>query len=243
MSFSVAEQIEYLSTAFTLEPGDLLATGTPEGVGAAMDPPRFLKAGDVVRCEIDGIGAIENRVDIGTAMKLKDTYPLYLNNKAAQPNADLEVTDKFTGEVAFRTALATPEIIDQAIAGRGARGRADGAAGELREARRAAALRRALPRAVRRARLCAVRRGGQADPRFRGRGDTPDRYLPHRRRGSDAQLRRGPAARHQPARQGLHGHLAARADRAVQLHFARSTSRSTSPRTRSPRRSRWAARS
>ena len=62
MSFSVAEQIEYLSTAFTLEPGDLLATGTPEGVGAAMDPPRFLQPGDIVRCEIDGIGAIENRV-------------------------------------------------------------------------------------------------------------------------------------------------------------------------------------
>lgn len=62
MSFTVAEQIEYLATAFTLEPGDLLATGTPEGVGAAMNPPRFLKAGDVVRCEIDGIGAIENRV-------------------------------------------------------------------------------------------------------------------------------------------------------------------------------------
>ncbi|MBX7482539.1 aldehyde dehydrogenase family protein [Qipengyuania qiaonensis] len=49
--------------------------------------------------------------------RLKDTYPLYLNNKAAQPNTDLEVTDKFTGEVAFRTALATPEIIDRAIAG------------------------------------------------------------------------------------------------------------------------------
>ncbi|QYJ06585.1 aldehyde dehydrogenase family protein [Qipengyuania flava] len=48
---------------------------------------------------------------------LKDTYPLYLNNKAAQPNTDLEVTDKFTGEVAFRTALASPEIIDEAIAG------------------------------------------------------------------------------------------------------------------------------
>ena len=62
MSFSVAEQIEFLSTAFTLEPGDLLATGTPEGVGMAMDPPQFLKPGDVVRCEIDGIGAIENRV-------------------------------------------------------------------------------------------------------------------------------------------------------------------------------------
>ena len=48
---------------------------------------------------------------------LKETYPLYLNNKAQQPNTDLEVTDKFTGKVAFRTALATPEIIDQAIAG------------------------------------------------------------------------------------------------------------------------------
>ncbi|MFA6219538.1 MAG: aldehyde dehydrogenase family protein [Erythrobacter sp.] len=49
--------------------------------------------------------------------QLKDIYPLYLNNKAAQPNTDLEVTDKFTGKVAFRTALATPEIIDEAIAG------------------------------------------------------------------------------------------------------------------------------
>src|SRR5690606_35839809 len=50
-------------------------------------------------------------------MKLKDVYPLYLNNKAAQPNTDLVVTDKYTGEVAFRTALATPDVIDQAIAG------------------------------------------------------------------------------------------------------------------------------
>ena len=50
-------------------------------------------------------------------VKLKDVYPLYLNNKAAQPNTDLAVTDKFTGEVAFRTALATPDVIDEAIAG------------------------------------------------------------------------------------------------------------------------------
>lgn len=62
MLFPLAEQIEYLSTAFTLEPGDLIATGTPEGVGMAMDPPQFLQPGDVVRCEIDGIGAIENKV-------------------------------------------------------------------------------------------------------------------------------------------------------------------------------------
>lgn len=57
----VAEQIAYLSTAFTLEPGDLLATGTPEGVGMACDPPRYLRPGDVVRCEVEGIGFIENR--------------------------------------------------------------------------------------------------------------------------------------------------------------------------------------
>ena len=55
-------QIEYLSTAFTLEPGDLIATGTPEGVGVGMTPQVFLKPGDVVRCEIDRIGIIENQV-------------------------------------------------------------------------------------------------------------------------------------------------------------------------------------
>ena len=55
-------QIAYLSTAFTLETGDLIATGTPEGVGVGMEPQVFLQPGDVIRCEIDGIGAIENRV-------------------------------------------------------------------------------------------------------------------------------------------------------------------------------------
>lgn len=60
--YNVWQQIAYLSTAFTLNPGDLLATGTPSGVGVAMVPPRFLQTGDVVRCEVDGIGAIENRV-------------------------------------------------------------------------------------------------------------------------------------------------------------------------------------
>jgi 2-keto-4-pentenoate hydratase/2-oxohepta-3-ene-1,7-dioic acid hydratase in catechol pathway len=60
--YNIWQQIAYLSAAFTLEPGDLIATGTPGGVGAAMEPPVFLKPGDVVRCEVDGIGAIENRV-------------------------------------------------------------------------------------------------------------------------------------------------------------------------------------
>ncbi|MEK7794717.1 MAG: fumarylacetoacetate hydrolase family protein [Candidatus Hydrogenedentota bacterium] len=54
--------VEILSTVFTLEPGDVIATGTPAGVGMAMDPPTFLNADDVVRVEIDGIGHIENRI-------------------------------------------------------------------------------------------------------------------------------------------------------------------------------------
>jgi 2-keto-4-pentenoate hydratase/2-oxohepta-3-ene-1,7-dioic acid hydratase in catechol pathway len=62
MIHSVVEQIAYLSTAFTLEPGDLIATGTPEGVGIGRSPPVFLQPGDVVRCEVEHIGAIENRV-------------------------------------------------------------------------------------------------------------------------------------------------------------------------------------
>ncbi|MFN3911949.1 fumarylacetoacetate hydrolase family protein [Hyphomonas sp.] len=57
--FNIWQQIEHLSQAMTLEPGDLIFTGTPGGIGAAMDPKQFLKPGDVVRCEIDGLGAIE----------------------------------------------------------------------------------------------------------------------------------------------------------------------------------------
>ena len=57
--FDLWQQIEHLSAAMTLEPGDLLFTGTPSGVGAAMEPRRFLRPGDVVRCEIDRLGAIE----------------------------------------------------------------------------------------------------------------------------------------------------------------------------------------
>lgn len=54
--------IEELSAVFTLEPGDILTTGSPAGVGGAKRPPQYLKVGDVVRVEIEGIGYIENRV-------------------------------------------------------------------------------------------------------------------------------------------------------------------------------------
>ncbi len=62
MIHNVWAQIAYLSAAFTLESGDLIATGTPEGVGIGMDPQRFLQPGDVVRCEVIGVGVIENKV-------------------------------------------------------------------------------------------------------------------------------------------------------------------------------------
>ena len=58
--FDVWAQLEELSQVMTLEPGDLIFTGTPSGVGSAMRPPQFLKDGDKVRIEIEGVGAIEN---------------------------------------------------------------------------------------------------------------------------------------------------------------------------------------
>jgi 2-keto-4-pentenoate hydratase/2-oxohepta-3-ene-1,7-dioic acid hydratase in catechol pathway len=60
--FNCFSLVEHFSTAFTLEPGDIVATGTPAGVGITMKPPKLLVAGDVVRIEIEGIGAIENPV-------------------------------------------------------------------------------------------------------------------------------------------------------------------------------------
>ncbi len=63
MVFDVWAQIEHLSEAMTLEPGDVIFTGTPSGVGAAMNPRVFLHAGDRVRVEIDRLGTIDNRFE------------------------------------------------------------------------------------------------------------------------------------------------------------------------------------
>ncbi|MEC1773126.1 fumarylacetoacetate hydrolase family protein [Schinkia azotoformans] len=60
--FSVQYLVEFLSNLMTLEPGDVILTGTPGGVGVAMDPPSFLKDGDVVSVSIDGVGVLENKV-------------------------------------------------------------------------------------------------------------------------------------------------------------------------------------
>ena len=62
MVFRIEELIEVLSAGMTLEPGDLIATGTPSGVGAGFVPPRWLKPGDVVEAEVEGIGILRNRI-------------------------------------------------------------------------------------------------------------------------------------------------------------------------------------
>ncbi len=59
---NVPKLIEYISEAITLEPGDIIATGTPPGVGAFRKPPVFLKDGDIVEVEVEGIGTLRNRV-------------------------------------------------------------------------------------------------------------------------------------------------------------------------------------
>jgi 2-keto-4-pentenoate hydratase/2-oxohepta-3-ene-1,7-dioic acid hydratase in catechol pathway len=61
MIFDIPTLIETISRGITLYPGDIIATGTPAGVGMGMKPPRWLRRGDVVRIEVDGIGTIENR--------------------------------------------------------------------------------------------------------------------------------------------------------------------------------------
>lgn len=62
MLFPVARQIAYISTFATLVPGDIIVTGTPTGAGARLDPPQFLKPGDVIEIEADGIGVLRNTV-------------------------------------------------------------------------------------------------------------------------------------------------------------------------------------
>jgi 2-keto-4-pentenoate hydratase/2-oxohepta-3-ene-1,7-dioic acid hydratase in catechol pathway len=60
MVYSIPQLIAFISQAFTLEPGDLILTGTPPGVGAGRTPPIFLKDGDIVTVSVEGIGTISN---------------------------------------------------------------------------------------------------------------------------------------------------------------------------------------
>jgi acylpyruvate hydrolase len=62
MAFSVADLVTWCAAGFTLEPGDVIATGTPPGVGKGRVPPVFLQPGDVVRIEVETLGAIENAI-------------------------------------------------------------------------------------------------------------------------------------------------------------------------------------
>jgi acylpyruvate hydrolase len=64
--FGPQELVEWIGQTCTLEPGDIILTGTPEGVGMAMEPPQFLASGDVVRIEVEGLGVIEHAVTIGS---------------------------------------------------------------------------------------------------------------------------------------------------------------------------------
>jgi 2-keto-4-pentenoate hydratase/2-oxohepta-3-ene-1,7-dioic acid hydratase in catechol pathway len=62
MIFSIPRLINYASTIFTLSPGDVIATGTPAGVGWSKKPPRFMKPGDVCEVEIEAVGLLRNPI-------------------------------------------------------------------------------------------------------------------------------------------------------------------------------------
>jgi len=64
--FSIVELIQYASAGMTLEPGDVIATGTPGGVGDSRTPPRYLRDGDVVDVWVDGVGTLRNPVTLET---------------------------------------------------------------------------------------------------------------------------------------------------------------------------------
>jgi 2-keto-4-pentenoate hydratase/2-oxohepta-3-ene-1,7-dioic acid hydratase in catechol pathway len=72
--FSVAEQIEFISTWTELRPGDLIATGTPGGVGIARRPPRVLAPGDIVEVTVQGVGTIRNRIVADTGVPASDRW-------------------------------------------------------------------------------------------------------------------------------------------------------------------------
>ena len=63
MMFPIREEIAYISTFMRLQPGDVIVTGTPTGAGARFDPPRYLKPGDVVEIEVEGIGTLRNGIE------------------------------------------------------------------------------------------------------------------------------------------------------------------------------------
>src|SRR5699024_8511347 len=60
--FDIPNLIEFISHLITLDPGDIILTGTPDGVGVAMQPPQFLQDGDIISLEVEGIGKLENKI-------------------------------------------------------------------------------------------------------------------------------------------------------------------------------------
>ena len=63
MMFPIRREIEYISTFMTLQPGDIIVTGTPTGAGARFDPPKYLAPGDVVEVSVEGIGTLSNTIE------------------------------------------------------------------------------------------------------------------------------------------------------------------------------------
>ena len=84
LMFPFGRIVEYISTFCTLEPGDVIFTGTPNGAGARFDPPRYLRPGDVVTVEVPGIGLLRNTV-MDEVRAIPDITSDKLRDRAAHP--------------------------------------------------------------------------------------------------------------------------------------------------------------
>lgn len=99
--FNIPTVIRWLSQGLSLSPGDVIAMGTPAGVGFARNPPEFLKPGDLMECEVDGIGTLSNRV---AAMSFRDRGMEGLNRRAGHstplPSIQTVLLSTFDGYLA-----------------------------------------------------------------------------------------------------------------------------------------------
>ena len=162
MIFDVAAQIEHLTKAFALEPGDLIFTGTPAGVGAAFTPPKFVKVGDTVRVEVERLGVDRGGDRAGNSRDAHRLRHPSVKTQARHPACSLAVAVASLRSRRLVAAGPTAQAPRRRSTFSGAIAEAADAGGEA-----ASRDRRRIPRDGLRRVSCAAGRGGRTRLRLR----------------------------------------------------------------------------